>query len=322
MGMVQSGLVSTIVPVFNRAGALRVAVQSVLDQTYRSIEVVIVDDGSTDDTGTVADALAAQHPEIVSVVHQINRGVGYAREAGRQAVKGEFIQYLDSDDFLLPRKFELQVAGLRKEPSCDISYGRTRAYHVATREHYDEASRRTGEKLDTLFPAILAGRPWHTVTPLYRRSALDRIGPWSGLQQFEDWEYDCRLGALGCRLYHCDEFIAEQRHHDEARLCRAWQTRDRSLQDLAEAMLRIEGHAKAAGVGPTCPEMQRFARDMLYWARVCAGRGLGEEAQRLFSAGMKVSNHRRLVWGIYGIFGRGLGWQRAEGIAGTLWGKV
>src|SRR5437870_9005869 len=121
----QHGLVTTIVPVFNRAGMLREAVASVIGQTYRPIEVVIVDDGSTDDTPETADGLARVHPEI-RVVHQVNTGVGGAREAGRTAASGEFIQHLDSDDLLEPRKFEWQVAGLRSRPDCDASYGWTR----------------------------------------------------------------------------------------------------------------------------------------------------------------------------------------------------
>jgi glycosyltransferase involved in cell wall biosynthesis len=123
---VESGLVTTIIPVFNRAPMLREAVASVLAQTYRPIEILIVDDGSTDDTGAVADAFAAEHPDVIRVIHQQNKGVGPAREAGRLAARGEFIQHLDSDDLLYPRKFELQVAGLRAHPECGASYGWTR----------------------------------------------------------------------------------------------------------------------------------------------------------------------------------------------------
>src|SRR5689334_20068405 len=114
-------MVSTIIPVFQRAALLREAVGSVLAQAYRPIEIIVVDDGSTDDTPACAEALADAHPEI-SVVHQPNRGPGAARETGRQRAQGEFIQYLDSDDLLLPGKFEGQVAGLRSRPECGIAY--------------------------------------------------------------------------------------------------------------------------------------------------------------------------------------------------------
>ena len=105
-------LVSTIIPVFNRAAMLAEAVGSVIAQSYRPVEVIIVDDGSTDDTAAVAHALAAEQRDIIRVLHQPNGGVGRAREAGRLAARGEFIQYLDSDDLLLPGKFEHQIAAL------------------------------------------------------------------------------------------------------------------------------------------------------------------------------------------------------------------
>src|SRR5205814_5528871 len=90
MGTSVAGLVSTIIPVHNRAGLLREAVASVLAQTYRPIEIIIVDDGSTDDTARIADALAAESPGVVRAVHQANAGQGPAREAGRRLATGEF----------------------------------------------------------------------------------------------------------------------------------------------------------------------------------------------------------------------------------------
>ncbi len=122
-GSTVAGLVSTIIPVHNRASLLREAVASVLAQTYRPIEIIIVDDGSTDDTPAAADILAAEHRGEIRVLHQRNMGPGLAREAGRQVARGEFIQYLDSDDVLLPRKFEGQVAGLLRHPECGVAYG-------------------------------------------------------------------------------------------------------------------------------------------------------------------------------------------------------
>src|SRR6266566_2626754 len=103
-----SGLVSAVIPVHNRAGMLREACASVIAQTYRPLEIIIVDDGSTDDTADTAADLAQTNPQEIRVIHQSKTGAGLAREAGRRNARGEFIQYLDSDDLLLPRKFELQ----------------------------------------------------------------------------------------------------------------------------------------------------------------------------------------------------------------------
>ena len=130
--MLVEGLVSTIIPVHNRPLLLREAVASVLAQTYRPVEIIIVDDGSTDATGREAEALAEAHSEV-HTIHRKNGGPGAARETGRLAARGEFIQYLDSDDLLLPTKFELQVAGMRRCGDCAVSYGKTR-FHGRARK--------------------------------------------------------------------------------------------------------------------------------------------------------------------------------------------
>src|SRR5262249_17896006 len=127
--MLVAGLVSTIIPVHNRSALLREAVASVLAQTYRPIELIIVDDGSYVDAGAQEAALADARPEVC-LIHRENGGPGAARETGRLVARGEFIQYLDSDDLLLPTKFKLQVAGLRQHRDCGVSYGKTRFYTV------------------------------------------------------------------------------------------------------------------------------------------------------------------------------------------------
>src|SRR5204863_108204 len=174
-------LVTTIIPVHNRAAMLREAVASVIAQTYRPIEIIIIDDGSTDETGDVARELARAHPEI-HIVRQANGGAGAAREAGRRLSRGEFRQHLDSDDVLLPRKFELQVAALRTNPECAVAYGRTQ-WRRRDGTLVPTAWGRTGERIETMFPAMLQSRWWTTHTPLYRATVLDAAGPWLPLRR-------------------------------------------------------------------------------------------------------------------------------------------
>lgn len=303
----EPGLVTTIIPVYNRAAMLREAVASVLAQTYRPIEVVIVDDGSTDDTPSVADALARAHPGEVRVIHQENRGVGPAREAGRLAARGELIQHLDSDDILYPRKFELQVAGLRARPECGASYGWTRA--VVVDELHPDPARRTGERIETMFPAMLAERWWQTSTPLYRASLLARAGPWLPLINEEDWEYDARVAALGVRLHYVPEWISEHRHHGGPRLSGAGLD-PRVLRDRARAHALILDHARGAGIGPEAPEMQRYARELFLLARQCGAAGLPSESQMLFTLAREASGDRgnALQFRAYAAMARLLGW--------------
>lgn len=303
------GLVTTILPVYNRARMLREAVESVLAQTWRPIEILIVDDGSTDDTPAAADALAGQHPEVIRVVHQTNRGVGLAREAGRLAARGEFLQHLDSDDVLYPRKFELQVAGLRAHPECGASYGWTRG-RMPDGTHRSTPERRTGERIETMFPAMLEARWWHTNTPLYRASLMEQAGPWTALRNEEDWEYDARIAALGVRLHYVAEWIAEMRHHDEERLSGRGLAPS-VLRDRATAHELILRHGQRAGIPHDAPEMQHYARELFLLARQCGAAGLGLESRRLFDLAREASGPRanRLQFRAYRATARVLGWR-------------
>lgn len=276
---VQDDLVSTIIPVHNRPQLLRRAVESVLAQTYRPIEIIVVDDGSTDTTPQVIAELAAQHPEVIRTARQSRQGPGAARETGRLLSRGGFVQYLDSDDLLLPNKFAVQVAGLLGDPECEVSYGKTRHHRLPPGRPW----KRTGERLERMFPAFLRERCWSTLTPLYRRSVVDRAGPWTSLRQEEDWEYDCRVAAQDVRLHYCEEFIAEIGHDEERSASSTW-TRDPTfLRDRAAAHVLIYAHATRAGIDSTAPEMQHFSRQLFSLARHCAARGLVPDARQLFA---------------------------------------
>lgn len=303
------GLVTTIIPVFNRAAMLREAVASVLAQTYAPVEIVIVDDGSTDDTAAAADALASEHRGKIHVIHQPNGGVGLAREAGRLAARGEFIQHLDSDDLLEPRKFELQVAGLRAHPECGASYGWTRGV-TADGRRGERPEKRTGEAIPAMFPAMLALRFWHTLTPLYRASLLDEAGPWLPLRNEEDWEYDARVAALGVKLHYVAEWVAEVRHHADGRLSARGMHPD-VLRDRAEAHARIYAHARRFGIGPEAPEMQHYARELFLLSRQCGAAGLAAESRRLFELARDASgaDANRLQFRAYRAATRLLGWK-------------
>jgi glycosyltransferase involved in cell wall biosynthesis len=303
-----TGLVSVVIPVFNRASMLREAVASALAQTWRPIEIIIVDDGSTDDTLMAAQALRASHSETIRVLSRQNEGPGAARQAGLEAARGEFIQFLDSDDLLLPDKFSLQVAALRNDGEAGISYGKT-----YTNDHGVRAptpAQRSDEQHRSIFPTLLNGRLWETSTPLYRRSAFDRIGPWPRKRQMEDWEFDAQAGAAGIKLHFCDSYLAEYRIHGEARLAHAWQVDERAMRDRLSAYHEIHRCAELAGVNPQGPEMQNFARTLFWLARTVGSRGYTTEAERLLILASSISAHklgRRLELYIFrqlkGLFG-------------------
>jgi glycosyltransferase involved in cell wall biosynthesis len=303
-------LVTTILPVHNRPAMLAAAVESVLAQSYRPVEVLIVDDGSTDDTARVADRLAIDNPDLVRVFHTSNGGPGVAREVGRREARGEFIQYLDSDDVLLPGKFERQVESLRENPECGASYGMTR-YVDETGRGGGRAWKRTGERIERMFPSFLAARWWGTSTPLYRRSVTDAAGPWTSLWNEEDWEYDCRVAVQGRRLAYVPHFVSEQRGHAADRLSRDGSRDPAKLRDRAAAHALILRHAESAGIGPEQEEMRHFARELFLLARQCGAAGLAHEARHLHGLARRASRGEggRLDLRIYGALAGILGWR-------------
>ncbi len=282
------GLVSTIIPVFNRSEMLKEAVASVLAQSYRPVEIIIVDDGSTDATPEVASGLARDYAAEVTVIVKENGGPGPAREAGLLVTHGEFIQYLDSDDLLMPDKFLRQVTGLRHFPECGVSYGKTRFVRNGA-VPADIPWKRTGERIETMFPSFLRSRWWGTSTPLYRRSVIDQAGPWSSLINEEDWEYDCRIARQGIRLHQVTEFVSTQRDHGGVRLSRDGSRDPVKLRSRAQAHAKILEHAEQAGIICDQPEMKHFARELFLLCRQCGAAGLAQESAGLFALACRAS---------------------------------
>ena len=274
MTEVVPGLVSTIVPVFNRGELVVDAVESVLAQTHQPVECIVVDDGSTDDTPRIVDELAAREPDRVRVIHKPNSGPGCSREQGREVARGEFIQYLDSDDLLAPNKFEDQVAALRADPEAALCYGVTE-YHRLGQEAKRSIFATTDRPIDRIFPAFLTRRRWGTSSPLYRRSVTDRIGPWGWMWSEEDWEYDCRIGAFGSRVLHAGRVVSTQRGLPGQRLSQQGRDDRRTLASQSEARRLIHAHAREAGVAPAAAEMQHFMRSLFLLARDCGGAEIG-----------------------------------------------
>ncbi|HKV36457.1 MAG TPA: glycosyltransferase family A protein, partial [Pyrinomonadaceae bacterium] len=111
-------LVSVIIPVFNGERFLREAVQSVLDQGDSSVEIIVVDDGSTDGTETVARSLPVRY------LHQTNQGPAAARNRGIEHAQGSLLAFADADDLWPVNKLELQLPCLLRDPKIDIVLGR------------------------------------------------------------------------------------------------------------------------------------------------------------------------------------------------------
>ena len=111
--------VSVIIPTYNREHLISRSIESVLNQTYKDFEVIIVDDASTDNTG---ELITKMYPDVIYIKHDINRGAAAARNTGLNVVRGKYIAFHDSDDEWLPEKLEKQMVIFEKFPEVGIVY--------------------------------------------------------------------------------------------------------------------------------------------------------------------------------------------------------
>jgi len=188
--MGREGLVSVVVPFFNAANFLEEAIQSVFAQSYRSWELLLVDDGSDDGGSQIAHRHAAGHPEAVHYLnhaeHQ-NRGQSASRNLGIRHAKGEYIAFLDADDVWFPRKLEEQVAILNAQPEAGMVYGASEYWSSWTGSAEDlqrDCFAKLGVPADTLIkPLVLLTLSLKATAPtpcpsniLLRRKIVEDVG--------------------------------------------------------------------------------------------------------------------------------------------------
>ena len=207
-------LVSAITPAYNAERFLAAALDSALAQTLPEVEIVVVDDGSSDGTGAIADGYAAAHPQRVRVVHQVNRGLCPARNAAMAVARGKYFALLDADDVWLPQHLAASVALLERAPQLGLVHanieridGDGKPLHVPPR-YWREG--------DDAFARLLL-REEHVSCPtaVFRRELVDELGG-----------FDERFNRLGCedrdlwlriaarsKLAYVDEVQARYRLH-------------------------------------------------------------------------------------------------------------
>jgi GT2 family glycosyltransferase len=228
----ETGLVSVVIPTYNRAHIIGRAIESALGQTYAGVQVVIADDGSFDNTRGIAESYGPR----VTYVRQANAGVSAARNFGMRYARGEFTAFLDSDDVWRPWKIEAQVAALARHPDAGVVWTDMAAVDEADRliesrhlrvmySAYENVDiEKTLSDVDTLgmltaavphelasaavregdlFSAILLGNLIHTSTVLFRRSWCEKTGGFdeSFARAGEDYEFYIRLCSAGPAVF-------------------------------------------------------------------------------------------------------------------------
>ncbi len=194
-------LASVVICAWNNWPDLELAIDSALAQTYRPLEVIVVDNSSDDAT---AQEVPRRFGDRVRYVRQANRGDSGAYNTGMALARGEFVQFLDGDDFLAPTKIEKQVAVFRSDPQADVVFGSVRYFQgpagAAAWNDYD-----CGEGDIGIAPFLREeGRCVGAVLAvLFRRRALERVGAWDEAIYVSDSDYELRALVAGCRYRLC-----------------------------------------------------------------------------------------------------------------------
>lgn len=202
MSVGRAARISVVLPVYNRSSYVGEAIESVLAQTLPPDELIVVDDGSTDDSLAVIESFA--RPSL-HVIRQENAGIGAARNRGLAAATGDLIAFIDSDDLWERDKLELQVEVLRECDEFQLVFGHLVEFLSPDRAAELSGSLRVGT--DPV-PGLIA------VTLLARRTAVERIGPFDEkLRVGEFVEWMARAHDLGFASRMLPQIVARRRIH-------------------------------------------------------------------------------------------------------------
>jgi glycosyltransferase involved in cell wall biosynthesis len=276
--------VSVLLPTYNRAHYVAEAIQSALDQTFADLEVVVVDDGSTDTTSEVLGRIADPR---VRCFRQENRGISGALNTAFRSARGRYVAILNSDDRWLPDLLAEEVAILQASSNVGLVYARCQAMDSAGRP----LARLTGVPArypGQMFKSLLHGDHICTIAVLIRRELVEQVGLWDErLIANEDWDLWLRL-ALVCQFHFVDKILARFRVHPG----RITNTSSERFARLAADRIRVVDKVYALpDLPPEAAQMRSLAYHNVYidvglrWLKARDWR----ESLRYFSRAIQLS---------------------------------
>ncbi|MCA9235965.1 MAG: glycosyltransferase family 2 protein [Planctomycetales bacterium] len=303
-------LVSVIVPCHNSARWVATAVQSALDQTHRPVEVIVVDDGSTDDSVAVLKSFG----DAIRWETGPNRGACAARNRGMALARGAYLQFLDADDLLFPTKLAAQLAAM----GDDENVAGLCEYGVFVGDAADAVPRPgpqspAGDPIDWLIDKYCRGKMTQTACWLVSAQLAQRAGAWNeSLRVNQDGEYFSRVLCAAARVAHVPEMLVAYRRANSASISRSL-SRERLESQLAsyrlcEQQLLSRTDRRAARVGMarqyfglaclaagSCPDLAAAAIENIRTLGVGAAEACFTWKQRLMARTVGLPTTARLI---------------------------
>ncbi|SDC82721.1 Glycosyl transferase family 2 [Algoriphagus faecimaris] len=202
-------IVSIVIPVYNKAAFVRETLESALGQTYPNLEIVLVDDGSTDGSFEILKEYFAKYPDKIQLIDQENQGVSVATNVGTAAARGEYIQFLDADDLLSPDKINRQIKLLESQSESVLASCEWRMFQDNPKKSYPIPY---GVFRDFNFGLDLLLQFWNHQEMnqpgvyLTHRSLIEKAGPWDESMTInQDGEFFTRV------LLHAEKVLFESK---------------------------------------------------------------------------------------------------------------
>lgn len=240
----QAPSVSAIIPVYNAERFLAEALDSALAQTLQNLEIIVVDDGSTDASGAIADRYAAAHPQKIRVIHQQNGGLVMARNTAIAAAMGRYLALLDADDVWLPHHLAAAIEVLEREDEVGLVHANID--YIDAEGCVRAGSTRFWHPDDEAFMAVLLRhKNVSCPTVVFRRALIDEVGA-----------FDPVFNRLGCEdrdLWLRIAKVSELRYLDSAHARYRWHGTNMSsnLDKMMRARLLLVERHTATGSDPS-----------------------------------------------------------------------
>lgn len=183
--------VSVIIPTYNRGQLISDSIESVINQTYKNWELIIVDDGSTDNTAEIVNQYVAEHPNIFCYKRPSHKlkGANSCRNFGFEVATGKFVKFFDSDDLLAPKILEAQVEQLTNHPDADVSFCNMAFFTKNDGEivHLDKMWSKILISEKPVEDYIYKKLRWQTAAGLWKKTSLDTEPFQEGLMNSQEW---------------------------------------------------------------------------------------------------------------------------------------
>lgn len=200
--------ISVVIPSYNHAHFLKTAIESALTQTYRDIEIIVVDDGSTDNTAYVVEEFLGK----IHYIWQENQGLSAARNTAIRNSQGEYIAFLDADDLWMPTFLEEQIANIRRNSKVGLTYS---WWSYVDKNGKILPERGNYNKRGDLLMQLALMNYWPPVSVMVRKQCIIEAGCFDDkLTALEDWDLWLRIAANGWEIDYIPRVLVKYRRHD------------------------------------------------------------------------------------------------------------